>query len=100
MRLPEAYRSLARPSSALEPSHPPYGVTAATKRVTQLASRLRMQPTVIGSRAEARLTPWADPQLLSASAWGPIVNLPEEGLNVRARLPSARRLPAGGRGGI
>ena len=28
MRLPGAYRSLARPSSALEPSHPPCGVTA------------------------------------------------------------------------
>ena len=28
MRLPEAYRSLARPSSAPEPSHPPCGVTA------------------------------------------------------------------------
>lgn len=28
MRLPGAFRSLARPSSALEPSHPPCGVTA------------------------------------------------------------------------
>ena len=28
MRLPVAFRSLARPSSALEPSHPPCGVTA------------------------------------------------------------------------
>ena len=53
MRLPGAYRSLARPSSALEPSHPSCGVTAVlgSRRVTQLASRLRMQPTVIGQRA-------------------------------------------------
>jgi hypothetical protein len=29
LRLPGTYRSLARPSSALEPSHPPCGVTAA-----------------------------------------------------------------------
>ena len=27
MHLAEAYRSLARPSSALEPSHPPIGIT-------------------------------------------------------------------------
>jgi hypothetical protein len=39
LRLPGTYRSLARPSSALEPSHPPCGVTAvllATRRVIQL----------------------------------------------------------------
>ena len=29
MRLPQAYRSLARPSSAPEPSHPPDGVAVA-----------------------------------------------------------------------
>lgn len=29
MRVPEAYRSLARPSSALEPSHSPAGTVAS-----------------------------------------------------------------------
>jgi hypothetical protein len=29
MRLPEAYRSLPRPSSSLKPSHPPDGVSAS-----------------------------------------------------------------------
>lgn len=38
LRLPEAYRSLARPSSALEPSHPPCGVTA----VRYLARRVNL----------------------------------------------------------
>ena len=40
LRLPRAYRCLARPSSAPEPSHPPDGV--ATTQTTQRTSRLRM----------------------------------------------------------
>ena len=39
MHLPEAYRSLARPSSALEPSHSPDGIFARI-RFTELSERL------------------------------------------------------------
>ena len=50
MRLPVAYRSLARPSSAPEPSHPPYGVTVAIYSVlTQLTFMIAFASTVIGS---------------------------------------------------
>ncbi len=54
VRLPRAYRSLARPSSALEPSHPPGGIVATvlgpfpslTRRV-QFASGLHVHTVVI-----------------------------------------------------
>ena len=39
MHLPEAYRSLARPLSALEPSHSPDGIFARI-RLTELSERL------------------------------------------------------------
>ena len=85
MRLPGAFRSLARPSSALEPSHPPCGVTAVSRRVTQLASRLRMQPTVIGPRARrsASYALGRSPIALTSS-WRSIVNRPKPGLNGKA----------------
>lgn len=97
LRLPATYRSLARPSSALEPSHPPCGVTAVlSKRVTQLASRLRMQRTVIGSRAEARLTPWAHPRSLSHELSGFQCEPPEGGWNGSTRASGARPVDAPG----
>ena len=34
MRLAEAYRNLVRPSSELEPSHPPDGIIARTRFTT------------------------------------------------------------------
>lgn len=40
MHLPRAYRSLARPSSALEPSHPPDSITPVTPNQVQLASSI------------------------------------------------------------
>jgi hypothetical protein len=41
MHLPRAYRSLARPSSALEPSHPPDSITPVTPNQVQLASNIQ-----------------------------------------------------------
>ena len=42
MRLPEAYRCLARPSSATEPSHPPGGVVTAVAVGFNIRPGLRM----------------------------------------------------------
>ena len=41
MHLPRAYRSLARPSSALEPSHPPDSIIPVTPNQVQLASSIQ-----------------------------------------------------------
>jgi hypothetical protein len=41
MRLPRAYRSLARPSSVLEPSHPPDG-TATPKTLVSTIPKNRL----------------------------------------------------------
>lgn len=41
MHLPRAYRSLARPSSALEPSHPPDSITPVTPNQVQLAFNIQ-----------------------------------------------------------
>lgn len=49
MRLPEAYRCLARPSSATEPSHPPGGVVTACSRRLQHSSGFAYDLTIIGS---------------------------------------------------
>ena len=48
MRLPEAYRCLARPSSATEPSHPPGGVVTACSRRLQHSSGFAYDLTIIG----------------------------------------------------
>ena len=42
MRLPEAYRSLARPTSATEPSQPPGGVQTAVAVGNNIRPGLRM----------------------------------------------------------
>ena len=49
MRLPEAYRCLARPSSATEPSHPPGGVVTACSRRLQHSSGFAYDLTIIGT---------------------------------------------------
>ena len=122
LRLPATFRSLARPSSALEPSHPPCGVTAVffacnstCVQVAYAADRHR------AARRRRVLRPGPIPNRFLTSSWGSNVRLPKEfGMGVRERLqwtrwdernsrrnfaspPRTRGSPAGGpsgRGGI
>jgi hypothetical protein len=49
MRLPEAFRSLPRPSSALKPSHPSHSVVTSNYPVPQLESK-PMHGFIVSSR--------------------------------------------------
>ncbi len=55
MRLPQAFRSLARPSSALEPSHPPASTVANGIECRWNQSRLGRRDRLLGAYRDDRL---------------------------------------------
>lgn len=74
LRLPRAYRSLARPSSALEPSHSPDGLAAVERDGSGFLRGSRMQRLHRAARipwVRGRLTLSAfmasDPEILATS---------------------------------
>ena len=99
MQLPAAFRSLARSSSALEPSHPPGGVTVVKRWRLKLASRDASASTFISRRprhVRERLTASAASPPNRAIRWVHVSRSQKRGraalpMTVRKQLRSGRR---------